>query len=507
MSRIKFGTDGWRAEIAGGFTFDNVCAATRAVARFLEEEGRGGRGVVVGFDTRFLSEEFAARAVLVLLERGIKVYLCPRPAPTPAVAYAVSHLGCDGALMFTASHNPPRYHGLKYIPHYAGPALPRETDRIGELVAIEQHKAPREKNAAGGEKEHLLPALINLLETARKGDPLPSLRTDLLPASTEPLELIEPADAYLEHLRELINTAAIREASPTVAVDPLHGAARGYLEAFFVPLGCRVEVIRGERDPFFGGSLPDPSEENLSRLKELVQNIGAAAGLALDGDGDRLGVISSRGNFLNANQLLTLFLEHLLENRGWRGKTARTVATTHNLDRLAEAGGLEVLETPVGFKYIGEAMRRGGVILGGEESGGLSIRGHIPEKDGIMAALLYVEMLCCEGLGAEELFERIGKKVELLSSKRWDLHTTPAGKEEVLQRLGCWEPGELRGLKVQAIRRLDGVKVLLAEGSWCLVRPSGTEDLFRLYVEAPSREMVEKLGSAVRSALFEGVLC
>lgn len=517
LQKIRFGTDGWRAVIADEFTVSNVRGVTRAVASFLEEEGREAAGVVIGYDNRFLAEEFAAQAAAVFMEKGIKVYLCRRPAPTPAVAFAVKHLKTAGAVMFTASHNPYRYQGIKFIPHYAGPALPQETDRIGELVQLSLEEEGGEKGACSGFFQKQLEMLRELLHNPDNEEYPENQETETrakteTPAKNESgstpegsgkklLEVIEPEGPYLKHLEGIIDREAIAASPPFLVLDSMHGAGIGYLEAFLLPLGCRVEVIRGFRDPFFGGALPDPSRGNLQKLRSLVLEMQADAGLALDGDGDRLGIIGPEGEYLSANEILTLFLEYLVQHKKLEGVVARTVATTHNLDRLADFYNLRLVETPVGFKYIGRVMREEDAFLGGEESGGISIRGHIPEKDGIMASLLFVEMLSATGAGPKELYSRIGEKIELLSFERLDINTLSANKEKALERLQSWEPERLAGLKVEKISRLDGVKILLEGGSWCLVRASGTENVFRIYLEAPDRGLFQKLQNEIREEL------
>jgi phosphomannomutase len=512
LQKIRFGTDGWRAVIADEFTVSNVRRVTRAVARFLEEEGRAASGVVVGYDNRFLAEEFAAQAAAALMDKGVKVYLCRRPAPTPAVAYAVKHLESAGAIMFTASHNPYRYQGIKFIPHYAGPAMPRETDRIGELLRQEMEEEGDGRGAAPvSMQEELLESLRILLENREEYPEDANYGVGFVEgnennsgmkySSRGLLEIIEPEGPYLKHLEGIIDRDAIAAAPPFVVLDSMHGAGIGYIEAFLLPLGCRVEVIRGFRDPFFGGGLPDPSKDNLHKLRSLVLEMQAHAGLALDGDGDRLGVIGPEGEYLSANEILTLFMEYLVQHRKMSGVVARTVATTHNLDRLAGLYNMRLVETPVGFKYIGSVMREEGAFLGGEESGGISIRGHIPEKDGIMASLLFVEMLAATGAGPGELFRRLRKKIELLSFERLDIHTLPGKKEKALEKMMAWEPEELAGLKVETINRIDGIKILLEGGSWCLVRASGTENVFRIYLEAPDRGLFEKMQQELRQQL------
>ena len=512
MTEIKFGTDGWRAVIADEFTFARVKTVVRAIAEFLKERKKEKDGVVIGFDNRFLSEEFAASAAAVFLGENIKVYLCSCPAPTPAVAFAVKHYQSAGAIMFTASHNPARYHGIKFIPHYAGPALPPETDRIGELVHSflqenqkkgNQGKSISKKDTEIDKYHFVLQKLMEEEKNAKKIGGFRSPKTAFhYPKDADTgeklLQVICPKEPYLEHLKRIIDVKAIADAGPAVVVDSMHGSGGGYLEDFLLPLGCRVETVRGCRDPLFGGGLPDPAPRNLKELRSQVLELQAEAGLALDGDGDRLGIIDPEGEYISANDLFLLLLEYLVQNRGRRGIVVRTVATTHNLDRLARHYGLRLIETPVGFKYIGQVIREQNALLGGEESGGISMRGHIPEKDGIMAALLFMEMLAVSKSEPAALFQKIAEKVNVLGFKRWDIRTSSTQKAEILNKLKSWQPQEIAGLKVESINRTDGVKVLFEKEKWCLIRSSGTEDLFRLYAEAPDETMLEELRNGIR---------
>ncbi len=439
-----------------------------AIARYLDKtESLKDKSLLVAYDSRFMAEEFALQAAGVLAAAGIKVYLTAKSTPTPVAAFGVLHLQTAGAVMLTASHNPPVYMGIKFIPHYAGPALPRETDAI----VTEINRAV----AAGKE-----PPFIDL---------------NFKPGSMEKVDLKE---AYFLHLAEILDKEKIKASGLQVVVDPMHGAGAGYLEEFLQGL-CRVEVIRSNRDPFFGGGLPDPSLKYLAPLVQEVRLKGADLGLALDGDADRLGVIGKEGEFYNANTILTMLLYYLAEHKGWRGPIARTVATTHMLDRIGAKAGLEVLETPVGFKYIGAALRNG-AILGGEESGGISIRGHVPEKDGIMAGLLFIEMLAAKGLSPAALLQEIGAKYGLMENRRLDLSCREEEKAAVLARILTWNPSMLAGKQVKGINRVDGVKLLLDDG-WCLVRPSGTEPVFRIYLEALDSRCLDRLEKEVITAL------
>nr|WP_253260416.1 phosphoglucomutase/phosphomannomutase family protein [Moorella sp. E308F] len=467
---IKFGTDGWRAIIAEEFTFANVRLVTQAVANYLQSE-KGQGEVVIGFDNRFLAPEFAAAAAEVLTGNGFTVYLPSRAVPTPVTAWAIKKYGALGALMLTASHNPPAYSGLKFIPDYAGPAVPAITEAIEKEIAAVM---------AGGNIKRL-----ELAEARQRGL----------------VKELDPREAYLEYLQGLVDVAAIKQARLKVVVDPLYGAGLDYLDEFLQRAGCQVHTLHNYRDPLFGGSLPDPSARGLSELAWQVRETGADLGLALDGDADRFGVVDGDGTYFTANEVLYLVLAHLLFHRQYRGPVARTVATTHNLDRLAAAHGLKVIETPVGFKYIGEALRKHDCILGGEESGGLSIRGHIPEKDGILATALVAELRAVQGRSLKSILADLQERHGRLVSRRLDLKVAPEVKARVLKELPDFTPAKIAGMPVTGRLAVDGVKFLLADGSWVLLRPSGTEPLLRLYVEAPDDERLHLLQEDIISAL------
>ncbi len=471
MPEIKFGTDGWREIMAREFTFQNVKFVTQAVADYVSNHQLTGRGVVIGYDNRFLSEKFAEAVAEVLAGNGIKVFLPGRATPTPVTAFTVKHLRAAGAVMLTASHNPPEYNGIKFIPEYAGPALPEITNEIEAGVR-------------------------RVVETREYAD----LRYDRALAEGLISE-IDPFADYLAHLKTVVDLDRIRPAGLKVIVDPLFGAGIGYLDCLLTDAGCRVKVIHGYRDPLFGGSMPDPSDRVLTELRELVISEQADLGLAMDGDADRFGILDSDGTYISPNQVLSLIYYHLLNFRGMRGQAARTVATTHMLDRIAAAYGQEVDETPVGFKYIGESMLKKGSILGGEESGGLSIAGHIPEKDGILAAALMAELVAVEKTSIRGILQKIAAKFGTLVSERLDLHTTPEKKEEVLHALQQAAPTRIAGLAVEKTLAVDGKKFVLADGSWVLVRASGTEPLFRIYVESGDAEKLKSIQVATREIL------
>ncbi len=471
MSAIKFGTDGWRAVIAEDFTFSNVRLVAQAIAQYMEEAGLEKRGLVIGYDNRFLSERFAAAVAEVMAGNMIPAWLAVAATPTPVTAYAIRELEAGGAVMITASHNPPEYNGIKFIPAYAGPAVPEITEAI-------------EKN-------------IRLLKD-------PGAVRSLPLAAAREKGLVRDYDAkpkYLAHLRQLLDCRAVCRGNLKVVLDPMWGAGIGYVEELLRDACENLEIIHNYRDVLYGGFLPEPTAVALAELKEKVLAARADLGLALDGDADRFGVIDRDGSYITPNEVLYLLLHYLLEYRRWRGAVARTVATTHMLDRIAGDYGLPVVETPVGFKYIGQSLIHHHSILGGEESGGLSIQGHVPEKDGILALALIVEMVAARGKSLREYQAEVHTKFGRLVSVRLDLKCDPVQKEEILARLQEWSPERLDDWQVKERSTRDGVKLLLQDGSWVLVRASGTEPLFRVYAEAPDEEKLKRLQESARKVL------
>lgn len=470
MKKISFGTDGWRGILAEDFTFDNVRLVARAVSEYILGQGLAERGVVVGFDNRFMSERFASAIAKVLSEQGITVYLTEKATPTPVVAFAIRHCGAGGAIMLTASHNPPEYNGFKFIPEYAGPALPHITAEIeGNIKRLQE-----------------------------AGDPAPGPAGETPGA---PVNRCDPFPGYSSHLATLIDLEAIKRSGMFVAVDPMFGAGVGYLDDLLREAGVAVQAIHNYRDPLFGGSMPEPTARTLTKLRDMVTEGGATLGLALDGDADRFGIIDAGGEFITPNQFLPLLFYHLLTIKGLRGPVARTVATTHLLDRMAGHYGLEVDETAVGFKYIGQCLAEKGAVLGGEESGGLSIQGHVPEKDGILAGLLAAEIMAVHGKSLTALLEQVYGEFGRLYSERLDVHTSAPEKERVLAEIKSFGPETLAGRKVTGRVDIDGVKLLLEGGAWVLIRASGTEPLFRIYVEANSPEEMRNIQADTRALL------
>ncbi|MBE0448618.1 MAG: phosphoglucomutase/phosphomannomutase family protein [Actinobacteria bacterium] len=461
-SAIKFGTDGWRAIMNDTFIISNVRIVAQAIADYLIEEGLNDKGIVIGYDTRFFSERFASECASVMLGNGIPVYMPRRALPTPITAYSIKVYNTAGAIMLTASHNPPEYNGIKFIPEYAGPASLEITGKIERFI-----KANIESN--------------RLLIAPPDGHEL--------------LHEVEPFPSYTQHISMLINFDKLREIKLKVVLDPMFGAAQGLMDTLLAEAGCTVETIHNRRDPLFGGSYPDPSEKRLSELRNEIIRTKSDIGLALDGDADRFGAVDFNGKYITPNQVLSLVAVHLLKNRGMKGSIVRTVATTHLLDEIARDNNIEAIEMPVGFKYIAQVMMERPVVIGGEESGGLSIQGHIPEKDGLLADLLLAEVVAYEqkplSLILDEIYDRYGK----FYSKRLDIRYPTDRKDELLDNLKNRPPAAVDGDKVAEIRLIDGVKYILESGDWILARPSGTEPLVRVYIESRDENRFANLES------------
>lgn len=462
MSRIRFGTDGWRAIIGEAFTFDNVRLVTQAVADHVRAGGQEKSGLVVGYDTRFLGERFAAAVAEVFVGNAIPVFLTDGALPTPIVAWGIKSMGTAGGIVVTASHNPPEYSGLKFIPDYAGPAT---SDITAEI----------ERNIAGTTGEMIRRAALSppLVHSA---DPLPS---------------------YREHLRAILDFAAISRGKLSVVVDSMYGATQNIAAELFSEAGCQVEVIHDRKDPLFGGRLPDPTEQNLGELISTVRDTGADLGLAFDGDGDRFGIVDSELGYLNPNQVLGIIAFHLLERGKFQGDLVRSVATTHLLDAIAHRHQREVYETPVGFKHIAERMQLSQILMGGEESGGFSFQGHIPEKDGILATMLLTQVRA-EGPTLSEIQKRVQDEYGVFVSSRLDFSYAPDQGSLVREKLQS-RPELPARYTIESVVDTDGRKYVLADGSWILVRPSGTEPVVRIYLESHSQESLAELEQVVKT--------
>jgi phosphoglucomutase len=459
---IHFGTSGWRGVIADDFTFPGVRRASTAVAGHVSA-GKKSPKLIVGHDTRFFSPEFARTAATVLRKNGCRIVFCPEPTPTPVLAHAIIHNKLDGGVNITASHNPAEYNGLKFSGPDGGPALPEITKDI-------------EKRAAA----------------------LPDDETPFQEMADD-FERLDPRAPYFAQLEKMIRFDVLAKAKGNFAYDAVHGCGAGWLDRILTDHGMTVESIRTKRDVLFDGSGPDPSEENLAPLKKLVTEKKALAGLATDGDADRFGILDRDGSFVQPNHILALLFDYLLETRGWKLGAQRSVATTHLLDAVARLHGVKVYETPVGFKYVGPLLREDKIALGGEESAGMTIRGHLPEKDGILACLLVAEMIAARGvsLGEQlrELFRKVGGEYWPI---RMNLHL-PAGTQAKLPERLRENFSEFAGRKVAKTDRTDGLQLIFDDGSWVLMRPSGTEPVVRIYTEAAKPAAAEKLAEDARA--------
>ena len=461
---IRFGTSGWRAIIGDEFTFANVRRVTEAICRSLTiESSASSQTLIVGHDSRFMGEKFSNLAAEIAASKGFKVLLCQGTTPTPAISHAIRSQKASGGMNFTASHNPPEYQGIKFSTADGAPALPEVTQKFEKAIA---ENATAEDHDGGNVKE------------------------------------FDARPAYLEDLASKVDLKAISSAKPRIAYDALWGTGRGYLDKFLRDAGCEVETIHDWRDVTFGGQAPEPGEEHVGELREAVTTKGFKLGVATDGDADRFGIIDSDGTFITPNQLIALLTDYLAESRGWTNGVARSVATSHLVDRVAKERGLELHETPVGFKFIGELINRDEIILGGEESAGLSIRGHYPEKDGILACLLAIEAVTVRQASLvnqlEELYRRVGK----LESGRIGVKLDPEVSAKLKEKL-AQSPSQIGGRRVENINRIDGVKFMFAGGSWMLMRPSGTEPMVRIYAESEDKKDLEELLEEGRRYLLE----
>ena len=457
---IKFGTSGWRAIVADEFTVANIRLAVAGIAAYVKTQPEPHR-VLVGRDPRFLGETFVDIAAKVLAGAGVTPIVISDAAPTPAIAHAVRSLKTSGAINFTASHNPPEYNGIKFSTHDGAPALPDVTKQIeaaisslGDGSSIADGKPPE-----GG------------FETA-----------DVKPA-------------FLKRLEDLVDLKAIAKSGIKVVYDPFWGAGRGYSSDLLAGAGVAVETVHDYRDVLFGGHAPEPDDHLLGDAKAKMREIGAALGIATDGDADRFGIVDGDGTFIQPNYVIALLFDYLVETRGWKNGVAKSVATTNLINALADHHKVPLYETPVGFKYIGELIIADKIAIGGEESAGLTIRGHVPEKDGIIAGLLVAEMVAIRGksLGVQlnELFAKVGSFYPV----RENFHLTSEVKAAFTEKMKA-DPTELGGRKVSAVVRTDGLKLILEDGSWVCYRLSGTEPVVRAYTEARNEHDMEALKSA-----------
>lgn len=472
MAQIKFGTSGWRGIFCDDFTLDNVRVVVQAIADHLRGEGLTDRGLVIGYDARFMGRDFAREAARVLAGAGIKSFICERDTPTPVIAHELLRRKTAGAINFTASHNPYDYNGIKFSPAWGGPALPETTGDI-------ENRA----NAMIGEIVYK----DIFLDTAEKRGLL---------------EEIDPRAAYFDTLKKLIDFQAIAASGMKLAVNPLYGSGRGYLDRILEEAGVRIVKINDHRDPYFGGEPPEPAETHIPDFIALVRgDADIALGIATDGDADRFGIVDADGSYIEPNYILALLFDYMIRRKGLKGNAARSVATSHLIDAVAHHHGVEVLETPVGFKYIGEYISENKILIGGEESAGLSIRGHVPEKDGILACLLVAEMVAVEKRSLKELLADLYARVGEYHTRRINIRLSSGVESGLVEKLEN-PPAQLGGRNISEVIRIDGSKYRFEDGSWLLFRKSGTEPVVRLYAEAGGATDLDALIEAGRGFIL-----
>jgi alpha-D-glucose phosphate-specific phosphoglucomutase len=464
-TEIKFGTSGWRAIVADEFTLANIRRAVTGIAKYVAAQG-GEPKVLVGRDPRFLGEMFVAETAKLLAAHGVKPVVIPDAAPTPAISYAVRQHKASGAINFTASHNPPEYNGIKFSTADGAPALPEVTKQIeAEIKALDATplKPKEDLNGAPGKFEEV----------------------DVKPA-------------YLKRVAELVDLAAIKKAGLTVVFDPFWGAGRGYSSDALREHGVDVHTVHDFRDVLFGGHAPEPDDELLEACRHKMKEMGAGIGIATDGDADRFGIVDGDGTFIQPNYIIALLFDYLVETRGWRNGVAKSVATTNLVNALADHYGIELHETPVGFKYIGELINKDAIVIGGEESAGLTIRGHVPEKDGVLAGLLVAEMVAVRGKSLGEQLKALFAKVGGYYPMRENFRLTPEVKAAFVEKVKG-DPAEIGGRKVTGVVRTDGLKLLLEDGSWVCYRLSGTEPVVRVYTESRKENELKPLSDAAKA--------
>lgn len=468
---IKFGTDGWRDLMSADFNDENVQRVAAAISAYVSGASRADyHKVVIGYDTRRNSKRFAEICSQILINNNIKVIEAPRPLPTPVIAFAVRKKRAFGAIMITASHNPADYNGIKFISKYGGPANSDITSSIEKLIGriyIQAIPANKDRKSAF-------------------------------------YQMYDPFMDYRIHLKQLIDYKAIKKSGLKIVIDPNFGAGYGLLDVLLKEdAGLDIVTVNNYADPEFGGRMPEPSGENLKRLAKEVEKHGADIGVSLDGDGDRFGVVDANGFSPVPNICISIIADHLLE-KGLRGKVVRTVATTHMLDKISKYNNIPLVETKVGFKYVAEEMLKDATLIGGEESGGVSIDGHLPEKDGLLGNLLLIEALAYKkkktvSALAEDLFAKYGR----LESKRTDFHVSNDEKQKIADYLDTFLPSKINRSKVVDIKKIDGYKFYLENDSWVMIRVSGTESVIRIYAESPDKDSTDKLISFARDKLIE----
>ena len=469
---IYFGTDGWRAIIGEDYTFENVRACAAAVAMELHETDQSHRGVAVGYDTRFQSENFAKTAAEVIANRGIPVQLSDRPLPTPALSLAVTTMNAAAGIMITASHNPPEYNGFKVKSEAGGSAPPEQVARIEahlESVPFAKRKGTRLAERDAGDAQ---------------------------------IEIVDMVSPYLDQISRLVDVERIKSVGIRVAVDSMHGSGAGIISKLLEGDKTQVTEIRSEINPAFPGmKQPEPVEDNLAPLIDLIDNEDFDVGVATDGDADRLGVVSENGVYLTTLEVFSMLFHHLKSRRKLPGGASCTITMSSMMDRLAEHHGVNLFRTPVGFKFVGPAMIDNSCVLGGEESGGYAFAGHIPERDGPLSALYFLESMATSGKSPSDLLQEIHQITGPHTFRRIDIEFTPDQRERIAEAVNGDAPIRLGGVEVVDEDRRDGVRLDLSDGGWAVVRMSGTEPLLRIYAEASSEQLRDSVLEDFRAHL------
>ena len=462
--KIKFGTSGWRGIIARDFTFANLEIVTRAIASYLYHNKISKQGIIIGYDTRFMSGHFALKSAETLSQCGIPVYLTDRDTPTPAIAFHLLKKHCAGAINISASHNPPEYNGVKF------------------------------SDAGGG------PASVDVTQQIEK-----AINHPFIPEIKKPgkITTFNPQPEYLKRLDQLIDFSFIKKNKPKIAVDCLYGTSRDYLDAVLNKKGARVTVLHNYPDPMFGGGTPDPNNKNLAELSKVVLKTKSIIGLATDGDADRFGFIDRDGSYINANDILAIMVDYLITIRGLRGGIVRSMTTSHLLDVIAAKNNRPVFEVPVGFKYVGSTLLEKNAILGGEESSGMSIQKHLPEKDGVLACLLVAEIVTRRKKSLKAILKEIRNKYGAYYATRIDIRINAEKKNHIIDQLRT-KPfhtiGTAKLIDHEEVLK-DNFRYTFSNNSWIIVRPSGTEPIMRCYMESKSKQHLKLMAEVLQKKI------
>lgn len=463
MGEIKFGTDGWRAIISEDFTFDNVKRVGQAVADYVNDTKSAlkvkNEMVVIGYDTRFLSEKYAELVACVMAANGIKIILTNRPAPTPSVSYAIKDRGLIGGIVITASHNPARYNGIKYKTYYAGSATPDITKRLESYLGKSEIK------------------YISLDEAKSKGK----------------IKIEDISPRHLEFVKKYVDLKLLKKTRFKVLVDSMYGTGNDYISQLLSGGTCKVDTIHGEKNPGFGGINPEPIMPNLKELVDKVKSFKYDVGLATDGDADRLGVALPNGKLLTGHKVMSVLLLHLIEDRKMKGDVIQTICGTVLIDKICKKYKLKTHETLVGFKYISEIMIKKDTLIGGEETGGVAFKNYIPERDGILSGLLILEMMAMRKKNLDAILKDIDKEYGTYEYRRLDVKYPDAKKSKLMEFLKKNPPKKVLDVNIIKIKDIDGYKFICEDGSWLMLRLSGTEPILRIYAEAPSENRALKI--------------